>query len=151
MKKIDLGQTITIFANVGVLAGLLLLAYELQQNNEFLSAQARADREVVRREFFGRYMENPALIRVTVKTRNGEPLDEEEQYLLDLASWATLMDWQYIVREYRIGFLEQDVIPMAGWQRVFLDQPGLARFWSENKHVAEPEFIQWMDENIVNR
>ena len=32
MKKIDLGQTIQILANVGVLAGILFLAFELRQN-----------------------------------------------------------------------------------------------------------------------
>ncbi len=41
MKKIDLGQTITILANVGVVAGIVFLAVELRQNNEFMAADAR--------------------------------------------------------------------------------------------------------------
>ena len=41
MKKIDLGQTIGIVANVGVIAGLLLLAFELNQNREITEAQTR--------------------------------------------------------------------------------------------------------------
>ena len=41
MKKIDLGQTITIFANVDEIAGIVILAFELQQNNEALGLQAR--------------------------------------------------------------------------------------------------------------
>ena len=32
MKKIDLGQTLTILANVGVIAGIVFLGYELRQN-----------------------------------------------------------------------------------------------------------------------
>ncbi len=32
MKNINLGQTIGVFANLGVLVGILLLAYELRQN-----------------------------------------------------------------------------------------------------------------------
>lgn len=32
MKKIDLGQMITILANVGVIAGIIFLAIELRQN-----------------------------------------------------------------------------------------------------------------------
>jgi hypothetical protein len=31
MKKIDLGQTIAIFANIGVIAGIVFLSVELQQ------------------------------------------------------------------------------------------------------------------------
>ncbi len=36
MKKLDLGQTITILANVGVIAGIVFLGYELRQNNLYL-------------------------------------------------------------------------------------------------------------------
>jgi hypothetical protein len=34
MKGIEPGQVMTFIANVGVLGGILLLAYELRQNNE---------------------------------------------------------------------------------------------------------------------
>ena len=40
MKKIDLGQTIGTLANVGVIAGIIFLAVELQQNNQLLRAEA---------------------------------------------------------------------------------------------------------------
>jgi hypothetical protein len=43
MKKIDLGQTITILANVGVITGIAFLAAELRQNNEMMRAQTRND------------------------------------------------------------------------------------------------------------
>ena len=32
MKKIELGQMITVLANIGVIAGILFLGYELRQN-----------------------------------------------------------------------------------------------------------------------
>ena len=41
MKRIDLGKTVTLIANVGVIGGILLLAYELRQNNELKAAEAR--------------------------------------------------------------------------------------------------------------
>ena len=37
-KKIDLGQTIGILANAGVIAGIVLLGMELRQNNELVVA-----------------------------------------------------------------------------------------------------------------
>ena len=39
MKKFDLNQSISIFANIGVIVGLIFLAYEVRQN----TAQMRAD------------------------------------------------------------------------------------------------------------
>ena len=41
MKRIDLGQTLNTLANVGVIAGIVFLAVELDQNNEFLELEAR--------------------------------------------------------------------------------------------------------------
>ena len=150
MKKINLGQTLQFLGNIGIFIGILLLVYELQQNNELLSAQGRADREVVRREAGSRYLENPALISATVKANNGEPLTEEEAVLLDYASRAALWDWQYIVREYRLGLLDADVIPHDAWTIIFREDPGIAEFWSKNPEFFEPEFIQWMEENVVD-
>ena len=40
MKKIDLGQTITIFANIGVIAGIIFLGYELHQTQMAMQSQA---------------------------------------------------------------------------------------------------------------
>ena len=39
MKKIELGQAITILANVGVLAGLILVALQIQQNTVLVRAE----------------------------------------------------------------------------------------------------------------
>ena len=41
MKNNDLGQAISILANVGEITGIVFLAFELQQNNEALGLQAR--------------------------------------------------------------------------------------------------------------
>ena len=40
MKKLDLGQTVGILANLGVIAGILFLAIELRQNNQLLRVEA---------------------------------------------------------------------------------------------------------------
>jgi len=40
MKKIDLGQTVTLLANVGVIVGIIFLAFELRQNNQQLALQS---------------------------------------------------------------------------------------------------------------
>ena len=42
MKKIDLAQSITVLANLGVNAGIVFLALEVRQGNELLQAEASA-------------------------------------------------------------------------------------------------------------
>jgi hypothetical protein len=44
MKKIDLGQTIAILANVGVITGIVFLAIEISQNTAMIEAQMSQDR-----------------------------------------------------------------------------------------------------------
>ena len=40
MKKIDVGQTLGILANIGVIAGILFLAFEIQQSNRIAIASS---------------------------------------------------------------------------------------------------------------
>jgi len=44
-KKIDIGQTLTILANVGVLLGILLLVYELSLTRDLAKAQFEIDKD----------------------------------------------------------------------------------------------------------
>jgi hypothetical protein len=46
MKKTDLGQTVQIVANIGVIGGIILLAYEVNQNSDAIrlpAAQSNLD------------------------------------------------------------------------------------------------------------
>ncbi len=63
MKKIDLGQAITIFANIGVIAGIVFLAYELRQNTEAIrldGAQFMASEQAA----FNRLWTDPGIARI---------------------------------------------------------------------------------------
>ena len=40
MKKLDLGQTVSILANLGVIAGIVFLGIEIRQNNYLLETQS---------------------------------------------------------------------------------------------------------------
>ena len=52
MKKVDLAQVIAMLANVGVIAGIIFLGYELHQNNEQLAADSRFNYYQTRVNFF---------------------------------------------------------------------------------------------------
>ncbi len=62
MKKIDLGQTISILANVGVIGGIVFLAFELRQNSEQLEIQAREQTVSRRFSTVDLVLANPYLI-----------------------------------------------------------------------------------------
>ena len=52
MKKIELGQSIQLLANVGVIAGIIFLEIELAQNTDALKAQTVQSLEAEMREVF---------------------------------------------------------------------------------------------------
>lgn len=68
MKKIDINQTIQILANLGVLAGIVFLGIELQQNNVLLGAQTRMSRTELRVDGLQSAMSNPGLLQVRLKS-----------------------------------------------------------------------------------
>ena len=68
MKKVDLGQAITILANVGVIAGILLLAYELNQNQRMMQAQTRSQISDTLVNMLSQDMAIPGLFEVMVTT-----------------------------------------------------------------------------------
>jgi len=82
LKKIDLGQAITILANVGVIAGILFLAIELQQNNDLLSAQARAARIELKTDFEGSVYQSAELAEIIARAHANDELTEAEEIRL---------------------------------------------------------------------
>ncbi len=151
MKKIDLGQTITILANVGVIAGIIFLGYELQQNNELLTAQARVARHDLRSTDSTRvFFENPDMAKLFVKIEKNEPLSDDETYIAERFSEQTLLNWQFIYVEFQRGLLEEEDIQVAGWRAYFYGFTPLPVFWEQHKNIDyRPDFVRWFDETIA--
>ena len=78
MKKISLGQTLGILANLGVIAGILLLTYELNQNRQMMQSQTRnaiADTLV---HLVSLEATTPEPIETEVKLESGVPLSRAD-------------------------------------------------------------------------
>jgi hypothetical protein len=115
MKTIDLGRTIAILANLGVIAGIVFLAIEVQQNSEALGVQARLDRQNVRRSIQTRTVDNLELARALQKSRSGETLTSIERFILGEEILFRILNWEMVFNDVRDGLLEDDAIPLAGW------------------------------------
>ena len=149
MKKIDLGQTIGILANVGVIAGIVFLGFELQQNNRFLAAQARSDMRA-NRASYNELLMVPEITSVIVKATNNEVLSAEESFRLERLRRSMFVSWEAEYREFREGMYDRSDLPVEGYREAFTYMPGLLDAWNGNKHVRDPDFVQFMEENVVN-
>ena len=149
MKKIDRDRTIQILANVGVIAGIVFLGLEMQQNNEALDIQARLEREGWHRAAMARRAQNPDLIRAMAKARRGDELTDEDAIVLELEGQAVLIDWMLVFRLVDDGVIERSSIPISVWRDIFQD-PGFSDVWTKTMHWYPEEFVEFMERNIVN-
>jgi hypothetical protein len=104
MKKIDLGQTISIVANIGVIAGIVFLAVEIGQNKATLDEQNAINRQSSRDaalENYGTFrrllLENDELYELWTNAMGDDeltPVDRSKFTLLCLESiWVNVTSY----------------------------------------------------------
>jgi len=149
MKRIDLGKTMTLVANIGVIGGILLLAYELRQNNELMAAEARQIRTSMVIEAWRFSAEHGELAELRGRGRSGEEIEDVERERIDayVMSVFVMLDWTF--QELSADSPEMNQVREV--QRYnFENKSEYRRVWQARKNAFRPEFVQWMDENVAN-
>ena len=150
MKKIDLGQTLTILANLGVVVGILLLVYELSQSRAMMEAQTRATVA----QGFNDWIYNVSADQETVNLmsrgdRSEELTDEEAARYLNFKI-AQLRYYENVHYQYRMGLYAQEEFSAQreAWRRVTLNNKGTRDFFCSRRPVLVPEFVDEI-ENLL--
>lgn len=149
MKKIDPGQTITILANLGVIAGIFFLAVELQQNNRLLDAQVSYNLLLHRTRGSNEIYFNPEFAAFRFKVESGEELSPVEQFRLNERYASTLLGFEWEYFQYRSGNL--GYLPLDQWRTFMNDQRWQAERWEPNKYLLSAEFIEFVEREIQMR
>jgi hypothetical protein len=149
MKKIEPGQVVSIIANVGVLGGILLLAYELNQNNELRDAEARISRTNMAVEAFRFFAENGDLAELHEREKRGEELSGAELRRINAAVMSV-----FLVQEWTFKEMSHDPSEMKQVREIqrynFANRPEYRRVWELRKSSFDPAFIQWMEESVLD-
>ena len=165
MKKLDLSKMIGILANVGVIAGIVFLGIELQQNNELLETEARFEQAGRGIEAYTLLVTAPGLANAVAKLRTGDELDVTEQVQLQAYAWRVFRNFQWQYDEMRRGTLDESLVPIM--RAVIENEGGIVRpaigtergieaeipyreYWEAYKRRAPPDFVEWFEENVVN-
>jgi hypothetical protein len=150
MKRIEPGQVATLIANIGVILGIFFLAYEIGQNNELMEAEARLNRTVLAIDAWRATSENPELTELREKEKRGEPLNSAEIRQIDAAVMAI-----FVTIEWAFGELPRDSSEVNQIREVqrynFANRPEYDRVWQLRKQSFDPEFVQWMEDKVVNQ
>ena len=150
MKRIEPAQIVTLIANIGVIGGILLLAYELGQNNELMEAEARLNRTNMAIEAWRFTAANADLTELRELERLGEELSSADTRRIDSTVMAifVLIDWSFKVLPRESSELNQ-VLEVQ--RHNFANYPEYARVWESRKKSFDPAFVQWIDDNVVNQ
>ncbi len=155
LKKLSAGELTQTLANIGVIAGILFLAFELRQNNELLEQQSRFAGNEQFINQLAEQIQDPSIIQLI----NADP---ETLSPLELGRFRTLgtrtfAEWEFQWGEWQRGGLDESAMDrrVRIWRNLFHPPPGghnhLADNWDRYKQIyATPEFIQWFEETIVN-
>jgi hypothetical protein len=157
MKRIDVGQVLSILANFGVIAGIVLLAYELNQNNNLLRAQASyvllSNRAESRVSVTNASEEVAAF---WVRVSSNAPLTAADELRLNAWVEATFLRWQFEYGQFVDGNLPEEEFPVDGYRAAYRGE-GFANIrifpevWRTLRAQLRPDFVQWMEANVVTQ
>lgn len=150
MKKIDVGQTIAVLANLGVIAGIVFLGIELRQNNEQMAAQSRYN-YYQRRIDFGLTMAlNTELREAVGKMRRNEELTPLERGRLFDFYLAQFTAWEYEFGEMQRGAISEEEFN-SPVKRIFFEnfQPMTGNTWNTVRESTPVDFRDYFDEHIA--
>jgi hypothetical protein len=143
-----LNSWLGIAANVGVIIGIVFLAFEIRQNTEVAVSSAELDVSNRQVEFFLRLAENPRLSRVYhVGLQNPLELSEDEKIQFVNIINSVFMFIEGIHKQYGRGF-----IPEEGWKPYqdliasLLINPLVREWWFNRNTVFSREFEKVVSE-----
>jgi len=150
MRKFDPGQVIGILANLGVILGIALLAIELDQNNELIAAQTRSGRTESRKSEYQYVIENPDVRAAMMQAGSYGSLTEDQVILLNLNA-LLLINLEYLWQEYTAGLLTLEDLAVEPRRLPYEDPNSIDNItWRFLKDRFNPDFVAWMDLNVVS-
>ena len=108
MDSDRLNRWLALAANIGVLLGVIFVAFELRQNTELAKANTR--QEIAHDSFLPALTiaSDEGLAAALVKSESGEELSPVERQRLVTLVYATHVIYENVYFQYRSGFLTED-------------------------------------------
>ena len=151
---IDVGETIGLIADIGVIAGIIFLAFELRQNNRLLAAQARYSLRQYRSDIADSIMA-PHVLEATHKYASGEKVTPAERSAALMTALKTIELWEWQHGEYVAGMLARESLPVDAW-RVWYHGKGespvpVREIWESRREIMNHEFVLFFEKNVIDR
>lgn len=152
MKKIDLGQTITILANIGVIAGIVFLAYEMRQNTQVARQEAYSSFTQSITDVNTTIMDSEQLAELIARAREGampEDFTEAERVRLDLTNIALIRVYEGLYQSLEEGIVDQSYFDTMRRSRGPWSQNYFRETWPASRGTFDPEFVEFFESQVM--
>ena len=143
-----LGAIAELLGAIAVFSTLAYLAVQVRQSNIVAREQAHFHMLQNQLGFFDKLSDDAEF----VKTVYGRDLDAEQisdrQHEAHAISILFKWNWEYM--RAQDGVYDQETLPLQGW-RTFYYPMGIDRHWDSIKRFHNPEFVAFMDKEIIPR
>ena len=149
MKKLDLGQAVGVVANLGVIAGIVFLAFEIRGATRATQAETLQTASALDQEFLLHVSSNPDISQLWITYYTApETLSAEEKIQAGWLFAAIIRRLENIYLQYQLGALSEE-----SWQSrhaLFVGMatsPGYSTFLeSPIASNASPLIIEYMNQ-----
>jgi hypothetical protein len=141
MKKIDIGQTMGILANAGVIAGIVFLGFELRQNTDAVEAASIESLTDLSQDFFMTLASDPELSRIwDVGSEDLSKLNESERSRFLWLARSRAVRWQSAFLQWQRGTLAD-----KDWDyyRMLICSYAKTESWQLTQGVQLPSFTEY--------
>ncbi len=140
-KHDRLNRWLTIVTEVGVLAGILLVAFELAQNREMMEAQTRNEIAVQIVDLMSDGATNPELADLVRRANRAEALTPTDSVQLNHRTMAMFRYFENVHYQYRRGLYDEAefAAQREAW-RGFMTFPQYQPRWCATRGTFSPEF-----------
>jgi hypothetical protein len=151
MKMEKLNQWLTLLANVGVIAGIAFLGFEIRQNTEMIESQTRdsiTEKQIAVFEWWATSTDNNRIRTLGDNLELDINSPEAGQYSWMIA--GNLRLWENEWYQYKRGlFEEEEFEPRLNIWKKLVNTPGIIYVWENGQREAfSPEFAVLIDSLI---
>ena len=148
MKIERINHWITLIANLGVVAGVVFLALEMQQNNELLIQDSRYSMLENQKDWKFFLNGDPEVARLIYTAKPEELSEVEKLRRFDILS-GLLLTWQWEWEQSQSGLFGESKLPVEGFRTLWKSQH-VNLEWAALKPILKPDFAAFIQKNIVD-
>jgi len=143
-----LARWLTLGANLGVLAGIVLLIVELDQNRDMMRAQTRHELSMGIVDLLLVPASNEQLADLMYRANAGASLTDRELYQFQLRTNALFRYFEDVHYQYREGLYDDTEFERQrdAWSAAFANSRRMRQYWCTVRSLYSPQFAIEVDQ-----